>query len=216
MNGKMEKVDSELVEEDFMESSFYVSEIDSKLFGRMKGKSFKDDCTVPVSELRYLHLLHWDLNDVMCEGEMVCNREIADVVLKIFKELYVAHYKIEKIRLVDEYDADDERSMSDNNSSCFNFRFISHTTEVSKHGAGLAIDINPLYNPYVKQVNGRRNVEPANGVNYIERNANFPCKIDHNDLAYKLFTSRGFEWGGDWKNVKDYQHFEFVPPRTAD
>ena len=107
-----------------------------------------------------------------------------------------------------EYDADDESSMSDNNSSAFNFRFISHTTKISKHGMGMAVDINTLYNPYVKTVDGELSIEPANGADYIDRSRDFSHKIDHDDLCYKLFTEHGFEWGGDWTHSKDYQHFE--------
>ena len=90
----------------------------------------------------------------------------------------------------------------------FNFRFISHTTTISKHGRGLAVDINPLYNPYIKEVNGQRSLEPSTAEPYVDRTADFPYKIDHNDLCYKLFMEHGFEWGGDWENAKDYQHFE--------
>ena len=124
---------------DEIESSFYIIEISDELFAKMQGKSFKADCTVPRTKLRYLHVLHKTLDGATKEGELVCNVKIADVLLGIFKDLYAANYPIEKIRLIDEYDADDEKSMSDNNSSCFNFRFISHTTTVSKHGAGLNI-----------------------------------------------------------------------------
>ena len=204
----VEKIEMDLNDE--IESSFYIIEISDELFAKMQGKSFKADCTVPRTKLRYLHVLHKTLDGATKEGELVCNVKIADVLLGIFKDLYAANYPIEKIRLIDEYDADDEKSMSDNNSSCFNFRFISHTTTVSKHGAGLAVDINPLYNPYYKLVNGKPNIEPLNSAPYLDRSKNFPYKIDHNDLAYKLFTSRGFEWGGDWKGVKDWQHFEYV------
>ncbi len=193
-----------------LEAAFYVSEISDELFAKMWGKSFKENCTLPRSELRYLHLLHKNLDGTTKEGELVCNKKIADILIQIFKELYEASYPIEKIRLIDEYDADDETSMRDNNSSCFNFRFISHTTTVSMHGQGLAIDINPRYNPYYKIVNGKPNIEPFNGAAYLDRSKDFPYKIDHNDLAFRLFTKSGFEWGGDWKNVKDYQHFEFV------
>ena len=195
--------------DDTLESSFYVCEISDELFEKMWLKSYKKDCTLPRSELRYLHLLHKTLDGTTKEGELVCNVKIADILIQIFKELYRAAYPIEKIRLIDEYDADDESSMSDNNSSCFNFRFISHTTTVSMHGQGLAVDINPLYNPYYKTVNGKPNVEPFNGAAYLNRNKNFPYKIDHDDLAYRLFTKAGFEWGGDWKKVKDWQHFEY-------
>ena len=187
---------------------FYVTEITDEIFDRIYGKSFKVDCTVPREDLRYLHVLHVDLAGETHEGEIIVNYRIADVILGIFKQLYEAGYPIEKIRLVDEYDADDEMSMRDNNSSSFNFRFISHTTRVSKHGLGLAIDINTLYNPYTKVVDGERIVEPATGEIYLDRDADFPYKIDHDDLAYKLFVEAGFEWGGDWTDRKDYEHFE--------
>ena len=187
---------------------FYVTKIDDEIFARIQGKSFKDDCTLPREDLRYLHVLHKDLDGNTHEGEMICNAYIAKDVIEIFKALYDANYPIEKVRLVDEYNADDELSMRDNNSSSFNFRFISHTTKISKHGLGLAVDINTLYNPYTKVVNGKRILEPATAGEYVDRTKNFPYKIDENDLCYKLFIAKGFEWGGSWKSAKDYQHFE--------
>ena len=133
---------------------FYISEIPDNIFEKMQGKSYKADCTLPRENLRYIHVLHVGFDNQVHEGELVVNKDIADDVLEIFKELYESGYQIEKVRLVDEYDADDEASMSDNNSSAFNFRFISHTTKISKHGMGMAVDINTLYNPYVKTVDG--------------------------------------------------------------
>ena len=195
-------------EETAGEDGFYMTEISDDLLERMKGKSFKDDCTVQREDLRYIHVLHKDLDGSVKEGEMVLNKYIAEDVLDIFKELYAADYPIERVRLVDEYDADDEMSMRDNNSSSFNFRFISHTTKVSKHGLGMAVDINPLYNPYVKEVDGQTVIEPSTGEPYVDRSADFAFKIDENDLCYKLFREHGFEWGGSWTDRKDYQHFE--------
>ena len=190
------------------ESGFWVSEIDDATFARIKGKSYKDDCPIPLEDLRYLHVLHKDLQGITHGGELICNKYIADDVLEIFQALFLAGYPVERVRLVDEYDADDETSMRDNNSSCFNFRFISHTTRISKHGLGLAVDINTLYNPYVKTVKGKLTIEPATAGEYTDRSKKFPYKIEKGDLCYKLFTERGFEWGGEWKTVKDYQHFE--------
>lgn len=190
------------------ESGFWISEIDEATFARIKGKSYKDNCPIPLEDLRYLHVLHKDIKGITHEGELVCNVYIASDVLEIFRALFLADYPIERVRLVDEYGADDETSMRDNNSSCFNFRFISHTTKISKHGLGLAVDINTLYNPYVKTVNGKLIIEPATAGEYTDRSKNFPYKIEKGDLCYKLFTERGFEWGGEWKTVKDYQHFE--------
>ena len=187
---------------------FYISKIPDDIFEKMQGKSYKADCTLPRENLRYIHVLHVGFDNQVHEGELVVNKDIADDVLEIFKELYESGYQIEKVRLIDEYDADDEASMSDNNSSAFNFRFISHTTKISKHGMGMAVDINTLYNPYVKTVDGEQSIEPANAADYVDRSKDFLHKIDHDDLCYKLFMEHGFEWGGDWKHSKDYQHFE--------
>ena len=187
---------------------FSISKIDDATFERIKGKSYKDNCPIPLEDLRYLHVLHKDINGITHEGELVCNVYIASDVLEIFKALFLADYPIERVRLVDEYNADDETSMRDNNSSCFNFRFISHTTKISKHGLGLAVDINTLYNPYVKTVDGKLIIEPATAKEYTDRSKDFIYKINKDDLCYKLFTEKGFEWGGEWKTVKDYQHFE--------
>ncbi len=187
----------------------------SAIFSRIKGLSYKDDCPIPVSDLRYLHVLHKGFDGQTHEGEIICNKYIAEDLLEIFEDLYEADYPIESIKLVDEFGADDEASMEANNSSCFNFRYISHTKKISKHGYGLAMDINTLYNPYVKTVDGTLVVEPATATAYADRSKDFDYKIDEEDLAYQLFISHGFQWGGAWNSSKDYQHFE-VPDSVVD
>ena len=198
------------------QEAFYMTEITDDIFARIKGKSFKDDCTLPREDLRYLHVLHKDINGTVHEGEMIVNRHIAQDVLDILRELYENDYPIEKIRLIDEYDADDERSMEDNNSSCFNFRFISHAQRISNHGLGLAVDINTLYNPYTKVVDGERIIEPITGEPYLDRDASFDYKIEPGDLCYRLFKEHGFEWGGEWPDRKDYQHFAMTNDKIAE
>lgn len=188
--------------------SFRAEMIDEDIFGRIKGLSYKDNCTVPIEDLRYLQILHYDANGEVKQGEMICNERISDDLLYIFKALFDAKYPIESVRLVDEYGADDNLSMINNNSSAFNFRYISGTTRLSKHSLGLAVDINPLYNPYVRMVNNKLSVEPIEAQEYADRTRDFPYKIDTADLCYQLFMQRGFVWGGNWESVKDYQHFE--------
>ena len=191
-----------------MDKAFYISEIDDKIFARIDGKSYKKNCPIPLETLRYLHVLHKDLNGKILEGELICNVKIAESLLDIFKKLFAENYPIEKIRLIDEYDADDELSMRDNNSSCFNFRYVSFTNRISLHGYGMAVDINPLYNPYIKTVDGKKVIAPDNSTDFEDRTKNFPYKIDADDLCCKLFKERGFLWGGDcWDDEKDYQHF---------
>ena len=123
------------------------------------------------SELRYLKVLHRNADGNPQRGEMVVNAAIADKAIDIFRQLYLADYRIERMVLIDNYDADDESSMRANNSSSFNFRFMTgSTTKISKHGLGLAIDINTLYNPYVKEkADGSWHIEPATGEPYAFR-----------------------------------------------
>ena len=130
-------------------------------------------------------------------------------MLEIFYELYRNEYQIGKIALIDNYNGDDTASMEDNNTSCFNYRVVDDTTTLSKHAYGLAIDINPYFNPYVKfNADGSLYVSPKGSEGYVDRDAAFPYKIDENDLCYKLFTEHGFTWGGNWNSSKDYQHFQ--------
>lgn len=198
--------------------TFTQQPIPDNVFTRMQGKSFGKGCTTKRSDLRYLRISHWDFNGKEQVGEMVCNKKIAEALLDIFRELYKARYPIERMVLIDNYDADDERSMTDNNTSCFNFRFMTGSrTRVSKHGLGLAIDINPLYNPYVSS---KGKVSPANGKAYAKNRKWVKGKnplthsplvfIHHGDICHRLFTKYHFSWGGAWKHTKDYQHFEYT------
>lgn len=191
------------------EAFFSINAIPDSIFALMRGRSYKSDCIIARSSLRYILCLHRDDGGRAIVGEMVVNKAIADDVLHIFRELFEGGYPIERMRLIDYWDADDERAMTANNSSSFNFRFISHTRKVSKHGMGMAIDINPLYNPYTKTLrNGTTIVEPAAGKAYLDRRRQFRYKITRGDLCHRLFRKYGFRWGGDWKTMKDYQHFE--------
>lgn len=186
----------------FKADGFSVTTIDDTTFARMKGKTYKDNCTVPLSELRHVKVLYKNKAKQTLKGEIVCNKHIADDVAEIFYELYKANYPIERIRLMDDYNADDETAMRDNNTSSFNFRFISHSTKVSKHGLGLAVDLNTLYNPFVLTVDGKLHVEPETALKYVDRSKNFDYKIDENDLAYKLFIQHGFEWVVAGRRIK--------------
>lgn len=166
---------------------------------------------ISYEDLRYVHVLHYDFQGESTEGELICNAAIARDLVEIFYELYKAEYQIEKIRLIDEYEGDDDLSMEDNNTSCFNYRVVEGTDKLSKHAYGLAIDVNPLYNPYVRyNKDGSLHIDPKGSEPYADRSASFPYKIDENDLCLKLFKEHGFTWGGDWNSMKDYQHFQKI------
>ncbi len=168
---------------------------------------------VSLEELRYMNVLYYDFEGEIKIGELICNRGIADDLMEIFYELYLNEYRIERIRLIDEYGGDDTASMEDNNTSCFNYRVVDGTASLSKHALGCAIDINPFYNPYVvynRDGSGETYISPKGSEIYADRSRNFPYKIDESDLCYQLFKEHGFTWGGSWNSSKDYQHFQKV------
>lgn len=190
------------------QDGFFYQSLTEDIKERINGLSYKDDCTVPYEDLRYVSVLYVDFNGMTQTGEIICNRAIAQDLVEIFYELYCNEYQIDKIRLIDEYHADDDLSCADNNSSCFNFRKVYGSDNLSKHALGLAIDINPFQNPYVTYPNGVERISPPGSDPYADRASGLPHMITENDLCYQLFIEHGFTWGGHWKTLKDYQHFQ--------
>ena len=194
-----------------IDKCFAAEPIPDGVWAQMQGKTYKENPYIGRDDLRHVRALHWDYDNQMHVGEMIVNKQIADRVATILRQLFDAKYPIQRMLLPDVYDADDETQMRDNNSSSFCYRAIAGSTKLSKHARGLAIDINTLYNPYYKDRNdGTRFIQPATAEKYCDRTWDFPYKIDHDDLCFRLFTAAGFEWGGDWTSCKDYQHFELI------
>jgi hypothetical protein len=185
---------------------FTSEKISDKVFARMEGKTFKKNCTTKRADLRYIRVLHYGFDKKTHIGELVVHKSIAKDMLTIFETLYFANYPIEKMRLADDYDADDDASMADNNTSSFNFRTVEGSKTLSKHAYGMAIDINPLYNPYIYMKNGKKKIEPVGAEKYVNRKLDCPYYIKKGDKLYKLFIQHGFTWGGSW-SAPDYQHF---------
>lgn len=191
-----------------IDEHFYISRITDDIFIRINGYSYNDNAPVSREQLRYVHILHIGVDGLEHEGELIVNENIAEDVLDIFYELYQIGYVLESVVLVDEYGADDNASMAVNNTSAFNARKIAGTEVLSNHAYGLAIDINPLYNPYIGEDDM---VLPATARQYTDRKLEFDMKLDAGDECCRIFAEHGFTWGGDWENVKDYMHFEKQP-----
>lgn len=180
---------------------------------QIRGKSFPvSGSKISFSSLRIVTVKYYDFKGKTRTGKLIVNKKIARRTVKIFSELYKIRYRIQRIKLVDCYHADDNKSMEANNTSAFNYRVVEGTNKLSKHGMGMAIDINPRINPCI--CGGK--LEPANGRVYRTRNVK-KCKgkykkymIHKNDKVYRIFKKYGFSWGGDWKTLKDYQHFEYT------
>ena len=201
----MEKVDTvEEIVTQFV-PAFLCDTIPPEVEARMRGNSYPEDATIALEDLRYLQVAYYGFDGMRRMGEMVCNASIAQDLLEIFRALYEAQYPICSIRLVDDFGGSDEESMRADNTSCFNYRQVPGQTRLSRHAMGMAVDVNPLENPYIDR---RGAVHPAEGAPYVDRTRDFPHKIDRDDLCYKLFREHGFIWGGAWTRSRDYQHFQ--------
>lgn len=194
---------------------FSYEPLSEEIILRIAGLSYPRDSitnpakdVIPLQDLRYVKIRYIDFDGKAQNGELICNQKIAQDLVEIFSELYDRQYPLASVRLVDDFGGDDLASMEADNTSCFNFREVTASGggshKLSLHAYGLAVDLNPLYNPYVK----KGNILPQSAKPYANRKNANPYRIDHEDLAYQLFTSHGFTWGGDWKSLKDYQHFE--------
>jgi len=172
---------------------------------RMQQHSWREGCPTPIADLAYLHVSHWGLDGAVHQGELVVHKDLADEVVAIFRALFMRHFPIEKMKLIDEYRGDDDASMADNNTSAFNCRFVAGKPGVfSMHSQGRAIDVNPRMNPMVSG----KTVDPAAGAAFLDAGNRQPGILRQGSPAVTEFTQRGWIWGGDWISLKDYQHFQ--------
>lgn len=153
-----------------------------------------------INKLELVKVKYYGFDGHIHEGQLVVHSEVVNDIKEIFEFIYETQFPVEKVIPISEYRWSDEESMKDNNTSAFNYRFISGTRIHSMHASGLAIDINPFQNPYIKN-----HIVLPDGAVY---DSTRPGTISENSQLVKEFKKRGWTWGGDWKNLKDYQHFE--------
>jgi len=165
-------------------------------------RSWREGCPVSLDDLRLLTIPMLGAGGRVADGELVVHVDHAEDLLDVFAELLELEFPIERMRLVDEFGADDDNSMAANNTSAFNCRRVANSSSWSEHAFGGAVDINPLVNPYVSS-SGR--VSPPEGAQWADRNQPIPGGITPEVIA--AFERIGWQWGGNWNSAKDYQHF---------
>ena len=174
------------------------------IIDQITGVTFHESTPFGYDYLTYLTVTHVNFYGESVIGHLIVAADIGYEVLDIFREIYEGRFPIHSIMLIDYFDASDYYSMAANNSHAFNFRYIAGTNIISRHGFGIAIDINPIQNPYIRG----DTVWPAAGVAYLDRSYVRPGMIIPGDVVYTAFISRGWIWGGHWTTPRDYHHFE--------
>lgn len=153
-----------------------------------------------LDNLSIVDVYYYGFDKKLHKGQVIVHKEAVLDIIEIFEFIRETQFPVEKVIPISQYDWSDEKSMQDNNTSGFNYRFISGSRVISNHASGLAIDINPRLNPYIK--NG---VSSPNDCQYDTTKSGTICSTS---LLVQEFKQRGWQWGGDWKSLKDYQHFE--------
>jgi hypothetical protein len=169
----------------------------------IKNNVWRPGVPVNIGQLRLLKMTYWGFDKKAHIGYLMVNKLWARKLVGVFKKLYDARFPIRKMKLIDAYGASDAKSMAADNTSAFNGRYVSGTTNWSMHAYGLAIDLNPVENPYVAS----DHVSPANGAKYANRNLKAKGMVHSGDVVVRAFQSIGWGWGGTWTGTKDYQHF---------
>ena len=180
----------------FLNLSIFSKEVEKNYIYK-EGVPTKISSEMVLTQVEYID---YEGNDA--QGLIVVNRKIAEEVIEIFREIKEAGFQIEKMIPISEYDWDDDKSMEDNNTSGYNYRFVANTQKLSNHSYGMAIDINPRYNPMIV----KDRISPSNGSYSIENKGTITADSE----VVKILKKRGWKWGGDYKSLKDYQHFDKI------
>jgi hypothetical protein len=177
--------------------------------GLLASKMWSEGCPVGLDRLAQVKFSYFDFDSQEHDdGEIVVLDCVANRVAKIFKELHARRFPIAKAHCVQHYGGSDDLSMADNNTSSFNFRVIEGTTNTSIHSYGLAIDVNPLQNPFIifDEAKGTANIHPPQGWQNLNRHNRKPGMVEE---IVPLFAENGFwVWGGRWTTPVDYHHFQ--------
>jgi len=189
-------------------ASFASSEIlplGPKLRQQMRaGGSYRSGCPVALDSLRQVKVRYHDFANRSQRGSLIVHAKVAREVEEIFETLYKYRYPIHSIAPIYRYKGSDFSSIEHDNTAAFNCRKATGSRHFSKHAYGLAIDINPIENPYVFR-SGRSSHRASKP--YLNRHNPHPALIGPKSKIIKLFASYGWRWGGSWKGAKDYQHF---------
>ena len=167
--------------------------------------SWHRGCPVAPAQLRRLRVSYWGFDRRAHTGTLVVNSGAVRPLTRVFSRLYAKRFPIRRMRPIDAYGGDDERSLAADNTAAFNCRYAvaSGPKRWSAHAYGFAIDVNPVENPYL--LNGR--VHPRAGRAYLDRSRVRRGMAVRRGLLVSAFASVGWQWGGRWAGSPDYQHF---------
>jgi hypothetical protein len=165
--------------------------------------SWVEECPVTPDDLSYITVSHWGFDERYHTGEMIVNAAVASDIVEVFRRLHEASFPIEQMRVVRLEEIDAHPTGDWNDTTSFVCRPAVGSTGWSQHAYGLAVDVNPFHNPYLKG----DLVLPELASAYLDRDELRPGMVESGDVVYQAFTAIGWGWGGQWNSLKDWMHF---------
>lgn len=165
--------------------------------------TWREECPVDLADLAYVTVTFLGFDGLPHAGELLVAEEVGDDIAGAFRQLYEAGFPIEEMRITTPEDLDAEPTGDGNVTSSFVCRPVTGGSGWSEHAYGLAIDINPFHNPYIRG----ETILPELAEAYADRDRELPGTIHEGDAVTRAFDSIGWGWGGRWSSLKDYQHF---------
>ncbi|AXB44223.1 hypothetical protein A4R43_18250 [Amycolatopsis albispora] len=165
--------------------------------------TWQPGCPVGADQLRYLTMSFWGFDGRVHTGEMLVNASVAQPVTEAFGALFAAKFPIEEMRVTRADELDAPPTGDGNNTGSFVCRPVRGQSGWSAHASGLAVDVNPFCNPYLKG----DLVLPELASAYTDRADQRPGMILPGGVAERAFRAIGWTWGGTWDSPKDLMHF---------
>ena len=198
--------DRRLVTEDFLpppKTKAFLSKIGAVPNDVLERSTWRRLCPVGVDDLAYVTVSFWGFDKRPHTGELLVHRSVSRDVVSVFRSLYVARWPLEEMRITTRKELDAPPTGDGNNTGSFVCRPARLSATWSEHAYGLAIDVNPFHNPYVRD----GLVLPERALAYRNREWRRPGMIRAGDVVTEAFDRIGWGWGGSWTSSKDWMHF---------
>ncbi|MBW8752337.1 MAG: M15 family metallopeptidase [Propionibacteriales bacterium] len=160
-------------------------------------------CPVAAKDLSWVRLTFRGFDGARHTGELLVNRSAAAGLVRVFHDLYDARFPIEEMRITPKAEQKVPPTGDGNDTGAFNCRPVRGATTYSQHAYGLAVDVDPFQNPYLKG----DLVLPELASAYRDRSWHRPGMILAGGPVVRAFARIGWGWGGSWHSLKDLQHF---------
>lgn len=163
-------------------------------------------CPVAAADLRWVRVAFRGFDGERHTGELLVDADVAADLVTVFRALWRADFPLEELRITRRDELDAPPTGDGNNTGAFVCRPVTGGSSYSEHAFGLAVDVNPFQNPYVRG----DLVLPELASAYLDRSRPAPGTVRAGGPVEAAFAAIGWEWGGDYRSLKDYQHFSLT------